>query len=313
MDVAEVFLEGNLPDEALRVLDLARPALARPPARFYYLKGRARQATGQATAALSSFRQALALDPKSIDTLLAIADIYAAKNKHADAMAILAQARALAPDGVPVLRRVVIEAMNAGQNRTALGAALELEQKSSENFDDKYLVAAVMLQERRYAAAIGILEAYIVQRPHDGRAWLGLGLAYLNQQRYADARKVLEHSLQLDPHLAEAEYQLGVVATKEGDAQEAIQRLEHVVEEQSGHAKALLNLGVLYLQAGELEKAQSALQRSRAADPTDPETEYQLSLLSNRLGRVEEARQHMERFRQLKQERDRAILSNRGE
>jgi len=307
MDVAEVFLKGNLPDEALRVLDLAAPALKRAPARFYYLKGRARQAKGQATAALSNFRQALALDPKSTDTLLAIADIYAVRNQHVDAITILGRARALAPDAVPVLRRLVIEAMNASENRTALEAASELEQKSAENLDDKYLVAAVMLQEQEYQRASRILEGYVAQRPQDSKAWLGLGLGYLNQQRYADARKALERSLQLDPNLVEAEYEFGVVASKEGNAQEGIQRLEHVVQEQPRHAKALLTLGTLYLQADELEKAQSAFERSEAADPTDPETEYQLSLLSNRIGKSEEARQHMERFRQLKQEKDRAV------
>jgi len=306
MDVAEVFLDGNLPDRALEALDLAIPGLQRPPARFYYLKGRARQAKGQTTAALSNFRQALAIDPKSIDALLAIADIYALKNKHAEAMAILKRARTLAPDAVPVLRRVVIEAMNARENRTALEAAFELQQKSSENPDDKYLSAAVMLQEQEYTEASRILEEYVAQRPQDSKAWLGLGLAYLNQQRFPDARNALERSLQLDPNLAEAEYQFGIVASKEGNAQEAIQRLEHVVQQQPRHAKALLNLGTLYLQAGELEKAQGALQRSEAADPADPETEYQLSLLSNRIGKADEARQHMERFRQLKQERDRA-------
>jgi len=313
MDVAEVFLKGNLPDEALRVLDLATPALKRAPARFYYLKGLARRATGQVTAALSNFRQALAIDPKSIDTLLAIADIYAVKNQHADAMAVLGRARVLAPDAVPVLRRVVIEAMNTGENRTALEAASELEQKSAENLDDKYLVAAVMLQEQEYQTASRILEVYVAQRPQDSKAWLGLGLAYLNQQRYADARKALERSLQLDPDLVEAEYEFGVLASKEGNAQEAIQRLEHVVQEQPGHAKALLHLGTLYLQTEELEKAQSTFERSEAADPSDPETEYQLSLLSNRMGKAEEARQHMERFRQLKQERDRAGHRMRGE
>jgi tetratricopeptide (TPR) repeat protein len=307
MDVAEVFLKGNLPNEALRVLDLATPALKRAPARFYYLKGLARQATGQATAALTNFRQALAIDPKSIDTLLAMADIYAVKNQHADAMAVLRRARVLAPDDVPVLRRVVIEAMNTGENRTARETASELEQKSAENLDDKYLVAAVMLQEQEYQTASRILEVYVTQRPQDSKAWLGLGLAYLNQQRYADARKALERSLQLDADLVEAEYELGVVASKEGNAQEAIQRLEHVVEEQPGHAKALLHLGTLYLQTEELEKAQSAFERSEATDPTDPETEYQLSLLSKRIGKSEEARQHMERFRQLKQEKDRAV------
>ncbi len=305
MELAEIFIEGKLPHEALRALALATPSLKRTPARFLYLEGRAQQATGQTTAALKNFKQALEVDPKSIDTLLAIADIYAAENKHADAINILGQARALAPDAMPVLRRVVIEAMNAGENRTALQAALELEQKSPENLDDKYLVAAVLLQDQEYSGAGQILETYLAQRPQDSKAWLGLGLAHLNQQRYADARNALERSLHLDPDLTEAQYELGVVASKEGNTQEAIQRLEHVVQEQPRHAKALLNVGTLYLQAGELEKAQSALQRSEAADPTDPETEYQMSLLSNRIGKAEEARKHMERFQQLKQERDR--------
>jgi len=312
MDLAEVFLEGKLPHEALWVLSLAAPALKRTPARFYYLEGRAQQSTGQATSALRNFGQALALDPKSIDTLLAIADIYAAENKHADALNILGQARTLAPDAAPVLRRVVIEAMHAGENRAALQAALEM-RKSSENLDDKYLIAAVLLQEQEYAEANQMFETYLAQRPQDSKAWLGLGLTHLNQQRYSDARNALERSLQLDPYLTEAQYELGVVAGKEGNTQEAIQRLEHVVDEQPRHAKALLNLGTLYLQTGELEKAERALQRSEAADPTDPDTQYQMSLLSNRIGKAEEARQHMERFRQLKQERDRAGQKARWE
>jgi tetratricopeptide (TPR) repeat protein len=313
MDLAEVFLEGKLPYEAIRALALASPALQGTHSRFYYLEGRAQRATGQATAALKNFRKALTLDPKSIDILLAIADIYAAQNKHADAIAILGRARTLAPDAAPVLRRVVIEAMNAGENRTALEAALELEHKSSENLDDKYLIAAVLLQEQEYAEASQIFEMYLAQRPQDSGAWLGLGLARLNQQRYSDARNALERSLQLDPDLTEAQYELGVVASKEGNIQEAIQRFEHVLQEHPNHAKALLNVGTLYLQAGELEKAESALQRSEAADRTDPDTQYQMSLLSNRIGEAEEARQHMERFRQLKQERERAGQKARRE
>jgi tetratricopeptide (TPR) repeat protein len=302
MDLAEVFLTAKLPDEALRTLNLAHLALKLSPARFYYLQGQAMRAKGENPQALNSFRRALTFDPKSIDSTLAVAEILASQGNHSESLSMLQRARSLDPDALTILRHVVVEAMTAEQHRTALQAALELQQKSSDNLDDKYLVAAVMLQERESQSATHILEAYVAQRPGDSRAFLGLGLAYLNQQQYSDARKALERSLQLEPGSAETEYQLGVVATKQGNTQEAIQKLEHAVEIQPDHAKALLHLGTLYLQSGDLGRAETMLQRSIVSDPTDPDAEYHLSLLFSRLDKPAEARQHMERFSRLKAE-----------
>lgn len=287
---------------ALRTLNLARSALKLSPARFHYLQGQALRAKGESPRALNSFRRALTFDPKSIDSTLAVAELLASQGNHSDSLSMLQRARSLDPDALTILRHLVVEAMAAEQHRTALQAALELEQKSSDNLDDKHLVAAVMLQEREYQAATLILEAYVAQRPQDSKAFLGLGLAYLNQQQYSDAHKALERSLQLDPGLAETEYQLGVVATKQGNTQEAIQKLEHAVEIQADHAKALLKLGTLYLQSGDLGRAQRMLEHSVVSDPTDPDTEYHLSLLFSRLDKPADARQHMERFSSLKAE-----------
>jgi tetratricopeptide (TPR) repeat protein len=313
LDLAEVFLEGNLPGEALKSLNLAAGNLQRPSSRFYFLKGRALTAQGQPSAALTNFRQALALDPKSTDTLLGMAEVYAMQNQHADSTTMLERAHALSSGALPVLRRLAVEAIKAGQHDIALEAANELAEKSTDNLDDRYLAAAAMVAERAYPSAVPILEQYVAQRPQDTKAWFGLGLAYVNLQRYPDARRALERSSTLDPNLAEAEYQLGIVAGKEGKPQEAIQHFEHLVQQQPHHAKALASLGAVYLQSGEMEKAQDALQRSEAADPSEPDTEYQLSLLFNRTGKPEEARRHMERFRKLKEERDRSPGRSREE
>jgi tetratricopeptide (TPR) repeat protein len=303
MDLAEVFLRNDLPNQAFQTLNLVN--LKRPPARFYYVKGRILQAKGQIPAALSSLRHASALDPKSADALVAIAQIYASQNKHGDSFATLRRARALNPESVPVLRRFVVEAMQAGQHGAALAAAHELIQKSPENADDLYLVAAVMLQEKELTSAIPLLEKYVAQRSDDAKGWLGLGMAYVEKRRTDDARKALQRSAQLDPTLAETHYQLGVLAGLEGKPQEGIQHFGQVVRMQPRHARALAGLGALYIQTRELDKALNALRRAEAIDPNDAQMEYDLGLVLSSQGKPEEAKVHMERFQKLKQTQSR--------
>jgi len=300
IDLAEVFLDAKLPDQALRCLDFAGANLKGRAARFDYLQGRAYQIKGEPQVALGAFRQALAADPKSVDTLVAIAELHASQNQHGEAVTALQQALALTPDSVIVLRHLVVEATKAGNGQVAVDAASALAAKSPDNPDDLYLAGAAMLQQNS-PGATAVLEKYVALRTDNAKAWLALGMAYVQQKRYTDARKPLEHSIQLDPLLTEAEYQLGLVAKNEGNSAEAIQHFQRAVKLQPRHAKALWNLGNLYLQAGELQQAQETLQAVEAIDPNNLETEYDLGLVLSKLGKPEMAREHFARFQKLKE------------
>jgi len=300
LDLAQVFVTANDSDAALKTLSLVTPVPKGAAAQVYYLKGRALRQKGQGVAAMTSFRQAHAADPKSVETLVAMAEVFAGENKHADSLTMLEKARALNPDSREVLRHLIVEAMQAGQNDRGLQAAQDLQRKSSE-LDDRYLVASVMIQQRQYLPATHILEDYVTQRPQDAKAYLGLGIVYLNLLRYADARQALEHSVQLKPDLAEAEYQLGLVAGQQGDRQEATQHWQRAVDLQPHHAQALFSLGTMYLESGNLADAESAFRRSLATDPNNMKTEYNLALVLNKLGRSEEATQHFERYRKMQE------------
>ncbi len=301
LDLAQVFVQANDSDAALRSLAFVNSVTKTVAARLYYLKGRALLQKPNPSLALTAFRQALTADPKSVETLIAIAEIFAAEKKHAESFATLEKARALDPDSAEILRHLIVEGMQAGQNEKALQAAQDLQRKSSE-LDDRYLVATVMLQQKHYLPATHILEDYLAQRPDDAKASLGVGIAYLGLLRYADARQALERSLQLKPDLAEAEYQLGMLEAQQGSRQGAIQRWEKAVELQPHHAQALFSLGTMYLEQGELAKAQSAFLRSLAEDPNNMKTEYDLALVLNKLGNSQEAKQHFERYRKMQNE-----------
>ena len=301
VDLAEVFVEANDADAALKTLSVLNPPPRTVAAVFYYLKGRALRQKGETSAAMSSFHQALSSDPKSIETLVAMAEIYATEKKHAESFRMLEKAHALNPDSAEVLRHLIVEAMQSGQNDNALQFAQDLQRKSSE-LDDRYLVASVMLQQKQYTPATHILEDYVAQRPQDAKAFLGLGMAYLNLLRYPEARQALEHSVQINPDLAESQYQLGLLLAQQGNRDEAIKCWEKAVRLQPNHALAQFGLGTMYLEAGELEKAKGAFLLASAADPYNMKTEYDLALVLNKLGKSEEAKQHFERYKKMQEE-----------
>jgi len=303
IDLAQVFIEASDPEAALKCL--SSPPAKEFAARVHFLRGRALRQKGDLSAALASFHQALAEDPKSTQTQLAIAEILASQNKHADSLRILEHARTASPESAEVLRHLVVEAMLAGQNEQALQAAMDL-QRVSPSLDDRYLVASVMLQQKQFVPASHILEDYVTQRPDDAKAYLGLGMAYLSLLRYAEARQALDRSAQLNPNLAETEYQLGLLASQQGNRQEAVQHWQRAVQIQPQHAGALFSLGTTFLETGDLAQAQSAFERSLAIDPSNMKAEYDLSLVLTKLGKSDEAKEHLDRYRKM-QEAEHAV------
>jgi tetratricopeptide (TPR) repeat protein len=300
LDLARVFVDAHDSGAALKTLALLNPVPKSVAAQVDYLKGRALRQQGDVSAAMMSFHKAITADPKSVETLVAMAEVFAAENKHGDSLAVLEKARAVSPDSREVLRHLIVEAMRAGQNDRGLEAAQDLQRKSSE-LDDRYLVATVMLQQKQFLPATHILEDYVERRPNEAKAYLGLGMAYLNVLRYTDARQALEHALEISPNLAEGHFQLGLLASQQGTRDEAIEHWQKAVTLKPDHAQALFFLGTMYLESGSLAEAESVFQRSLAADPSNMKTEYDLALVLNRLGKVEEAKPHFDRYRNMQE------------
>src|SRR4051794_7963357 len=108
LELARVFVEGNKADAALKALSLVRPVPKIAAAQVAYLKGRALRQKGNSAAAMNSFREAQAADPKSVDALVAMAETLASENKHAESAATLQKARELNPENREVLRHLIV-------------------------------------------------------------------------------------------------------------------------------------------------------------------------------------------------------------
>jgi tetratricopeptide (TPR) repeat protein len=308
VDLAQVFVEAKDADAALKTISLINPVPKSIRAQTEYVRGRALAQTGNYAAAVTSFQQALTIDPKSVETMLALAEILASQNKHRDSLMMLQKAREVKPDSREILRHFIVEAMQSGQNDRASEAAQDLQRRSTD-LDDRFLIASVMVQQKQFLAASHILEDYVAQRSDDAKAYLGLGIAYLNLLRYAEARQALERSLQIDSGLAETQFQLGLLASQQGNRQDAMLRWQKAVELQPRHPQALFNLGNVYLESGDLAQAERAFSRSLTTDPGNMKAEYNLALVLNKLGKTEEAKEHFDHYKKM-QEQEHTVNGN---
>lgn len=293
--IAEVFVTSKLPEQALKMLSVAEASGKRPPARFYFIKGKALDATGKKAAALENFQKALALEPSSQEFLLGTAELCAREGKHEQAYEILQRADRLAPGSPAILRPLILEASFAGKGTDVQDAAEQLATKSDDP-KDLFVAASVFLKSTRQDEAIPLLQKYLDKYPDDPAAWVGLGLGYEDQKKFPDAQRAFESALKADPKFAEAEYQLGVITEVSGNSSEASQHYEKAIQLEPNHVPALTKLGKLYLEAGQYQKAQAVLLKAEALDPSNRQTEYGLALVYSKLGNREEAKAHMEKF-----------------
>jgi tetratricopeptide (TPR) repeat protein len=293
--LAEVFVSSKLPEEALNVLKVAAASGKRPPARFYFIKAKALDATGNQAAALGNFQKALTLEPSSTEFLLGTAELYAREGKHQQAYEILQRADKVAPGSPAILRPLILEASFAGKGTEVQDAAEQLAAKSDDP-KDLFVAASVFLKSTRQDEAIPLLQKYLDKYPDDPAAWVGLGLGYEDQKNFPEAQKAFESALKADPKFAEAEYQLGVIIEVSGDSAVASQHYERALQMEPTHVPALTKLGRLYLEAGQYQKAQEVLLKAEGLDPRNRQTEYALALVYSKLGNREEAKAHMEKF-----------------
>lgn len=293
--LAEVFVSSKLPEQALKMLSAAEASGKRPPARFYYIKGRALDGVGKATAALDNLQRALALEPSSREFLLGTAELYAREGKHEQAYEILQRAARVAPESPAILRPLILEASFAGKSNEVQDAAEQLAKSSDPR--DLFVAASVFLKSTRQDEAIPLLQKYLEKYPDDPTAWVGLGLGYEDQKNAPEAQKAFERALVADPKYAEAEYQLGLLIELSGRSDVALQHYERALEMNPKHLLAMTKLGKLYLEAGQYEKSRDVLLKAESIEPQNRETEYGLALVYAKLGNREEAKAHMAKFR----------------
>jgi tetratricopeptide (TPR) repeat protein len=119
-----------------------------------------------------------------------------------------------------------------------------------------------LIEEGRYADAIGPLTEAAALRPDSPNIQTDLGGLYIEADRPGEALEPLKRAIAINPRIAVAHWRLGTALQALGDMEGAIHALERAVQIRPGLPDAHYRLGLIY---GELGRRRDALESYRQA------------------------------------------------
>jgi len=173
-----------------------------------------------------------------------------------------------------------------------------------------------------YHSAITIFTDTTRQRPHNGRAWINLGLAYYNAGQFDSAVASLQRALEVLPPNSVARsgayINLANVRRSQGRDREAITHLSEALRVSPYDANAHNDLGAALQHLGQRERAMEHFRAAIRLQPDHPLAHYNLSLLLAELDDFDEALRELQIARRLLPDRPEipfklgVLLSNHG-
>jgi len=269
------------------------PAQSRPR----YLLGVAEQQSGDLPGAAESFEGASRLDPKDLDSLVHLGEVYLKANRPADAERKFRAALDLAPKSPEALQGLALcleeqkkpEALDAyraylavepqDQNtRTRMlrlmvaqgqydAAMAELDKVgSSSGLDQLKLRADIEIGRKQYSDAIATLKQALALAPNDAQLHGGLGRAYLQTRDFPDAERELKAALQIERNNLVYWKDLSSTFYLAGNYQAALAALEVIAKAETPGAGTWFIRALCYDKLGEVQAALDAYRRFLVLD-----------------------------------------------
>ncbi len=265
-------------------------------ARVYYNLGVAARSSGDDRRAEARFRQALALNPRSVETLTDLASLLCARSRCAEGEALLRRAVAQNPTNfVPYL--ALAQALSQrGRPADALPWYLKAYEASShgDRASAIGLAQASLATGRGQEEALAALRGLEARDPKDREASeLFALISWLMGRRDAAASAAAGTPGQAAGGQAYAA--LGALLESRGLASEAWKAYAEAARRDPGCAQAQAGMGRLLLGAGRYEQAAPFFARAERLDASDPYASMNLGVCEQHLGRVADAEAAMGR------------------
>ncbi len=274
--LANSFLDRGMTKVATDMLQLMRDHQKLTPS-FLSATARAQAASGNRQEARQSMDQAIRLDPKSQDTLVAAASLAIQWAQWDKAAEFLDAALAAGAPRSDVLQSVVFVEMRKNDLQTAHAVAQRWYTLRPEETASALAFAIVLVEGNHWGEARPLLEKVLAQSPNNKGAQLAMGVVQYNAGDLVSSKKYLSAAVGGGPDDGNAHYFLGLIAKQQGDYSGAIAEMEKSVATQPKNPRAFGQLGQLYLQQNDLPNARSALERAVDQAPDEPQNHYELA------------------------------------
>lgn len=296
-DVARRLLQQGKMDRALRLLDRVA-GLPGTPGELHAIHGVALAQAGRTDEALEAYLRAAGKPPVVVAVYQAVVRILTHDRRGAEALPLLAKARAsFAKDPTALLEIAdlyrAVGAADAKLQSKAQAALLELLSavRSLQPEDPAILlkVADRYAQAGQAAQSEAVLRDLQERSPRNPAAVSRLAELYLRSGRIPEASRQLEALRKIDPANPVTYYFLGVVALEEKQFEKARNHLERAILINPALEPAHTDLAVALLSLERPEEASTVLDRARREIPPSFRLEYLSGVARSQLKRYDQA------------------------
>ncbi len=267
----------------------AQAALAQLPEDLDLLfrLGRAQLIAGEQQQAISSFGRVVALQPRSEQGYLGLAEAQIANKELPAAARSVQRALELAPKSLAAHRQGIAVAMLQKQSALALSLARQVQALRPDDGLGFVYEGEIEIAAKRWDAALAVLRK-AVARPMPGQAPTRLHQALLGVGQTAEAAQFAQTWTRDHPQDTLFHFYLGDLALHRKDLPAAQQHYEAVLQVQPEQALALNNLAWLRLEQ-KLPGALALAERAVKAAPDRPALLDTLALVHAAEGRADQA------------------------
>lgn len=295
----ETFLDHKSYDEAERLIERVGRLVEDSVADSFfadYLRGRLALARGDAPAAITALREALAGRRKYLPTLRVLAEAYARAGRNAEAAQTLMQAVGLAGDDEDLYRRLFSVYVAQRQLDRAGAVIKQLRARNPQSRRAQLMMAELLLLRGETENADKLLAELRRKFPDNVEVrMLSLRLAHerykgkLPAKQLAQAVEYLNEIVRLDPGNARAKRMLAELLGANGRHAEAAEIWGRLYDE----ASRPLDLGKAYvgalMQAGKHAEAEEVLKELLSGGTKDPSVRRSLLRVLAERKRLDEA------------------------
>ncbi len=250
--------------------------------------GRALLRLNRAAEAEKEFRKAVEMRGDSAPARLGLANALFVQNKPEAAEAFAAYLQ-LQPQDRESRRQLARMWFEQKDYEKALAELDRADADTPPSPESLKLRADILIAQKNWDAAIGVLETALQQAPRDAVLHAGLGRIYLQKRDFAAAEKELRLALGLDAQLTDALRDLGAVYYLAGNYPAALQALDLLAKRETPGAGSWFIRATCYDKLGRRQEALEAyekfldLDRGHNADQ-DFQARQRIKLLTRQLG-----------------------------
>jgi len=281
-----------------RAVDLL-PAQSRPR----FLLGLAQERSGDIPAAAESYESALRLDPRDVETVIHLGNLYAALKRYSDAEARFRAALELEPKSSQALLGLA-QSLDAQKKPEAAAAYRDYLAVQPDTPGAQSRVIHLLLEQKQYDAALAELDRVDSGKPATLDSLRSRADIQIAQKKWDDSIVTLRKAIALAPNDAQLHGGLGRVYMQKRDFPSAEKEIKAALQIDRNNLSYWKDLSSTYYLAGNFPATIATLDLIAKAEKPGPGEWFIRALCYDKLNQPKPALEAYEKFLELDQDKN---------